>query len=185
VEEALALIEPIEREIRARVGAHVFGVDERGMEQIVVERLRETGRTLAVAESCSGGLLGGRVTQIPGSSDVFLGGIISYSNRAKEELLGVPADLLAQHGAVSAPVAEAMARGARERLHADLGVGITGVAGPGGGTDTKPVGTVVIGLATADGAASETHRLPGGRSDIRHRSVLLALDAVRRALSDG
>jgi nicotinamide-nucleotide amidase len=184
VAEALAAIEPVEREIRARVGDHVYGVDDGSLEQVVVERLRAAGKTLAVAESCTGGLLGGRVTQVPGSSEVFLGGIISYSNRAKEELLGVPGALIEAHGAVSVPVAEAMARGARERLHADIGVGITGVAGPGGGTEAKPVGTVVLGLATAERVTSQTHRLPGQRSDIRNRSVLLALDALRRILSD-
>jgi nicotinamide-nucleotide amidase len=183
--EALALIEPLEREIRGRLGENVYGVDETTLEQAVVELLRVRGRTLAVAESCTGGLLGGTITNVAGSSDVFLGGVISYSNRAKEELLGVPADLLAQHGAVSAPVAEAMARGARERFHADLGVAITGVAGPGGGTPEKPVGRVHIGLASAGSVVSHQYDLPGGtRADIRGRSVVLALDRVRRSLLD-
>jgi competence/damage-inducible protein CinA-like protein len=183
-EEALALIEPLEREIRSRLGAHVYGVDETTLEQAVVELLRTRGRTVAVAESCTGGLLGGRITNVAGSSDVFPGGVISYGNRAKEELLGVPGDLLAAHGAVSAPVAEVMARGARERLHADIGVGVTGVAGPGGGTPEKPVGLVYIALATAEGARSQRYELPGTRADIRARAVLLALDRVRRALLD-
>jgi nicotinamide-nucleotide amidase len=182
--EALALIEPLEREIRTRLGAHVYGIDDTTLEQAVVELLRARGRTVAVAESCTGGLLGGRITNVAGSSDVFLGGVISYSNRAKEELLGVPGDLLARHGAVSAPVAEAMARGARERFHADLGVGITGVAGPGGGTPEKPVGRVHIGLATARGVESRQYDLPGTRADVRGRSVVLALDQIRRALLD-
>jgi nicotinamide-nucleotide amidase len=182
--EALALIEPLEREIRGRLGAHVYGIDDTTLEQAVVELLRARGRTVAVAESCTGGLLGGRITNVAGSSDVFLGGVISYSNRAKEELLGVPGELLARHGAVSAPVAEAMARGARERFQADLGVGITGVAGPGGGTPEKPVGRVHIGLATAGGAESRQYDLPGTRADVRGRSVVLALDQIRRALLD-
>jgi nicotinamide-nucleotide amidase len=183
--EALALIEPLEREIRGRLGVHVYGVDETTLEQAVVELLRVRGRTLAVAESCTGGLLGGTITNVAGSSDVFLGGVISYSNRAKEELLGVPAGLLAQHGAVSAPVAEAMARGARERFHADLGVSITGIAGPGGGTPEKPVGRVHIGLGSAGSVVSHQYDLPGGtRADIRGRSVVLALDRVRRSLLD-
>jgi nicotinamide-nucleotide amidase len=182
--EALALIEPLEREIRARLGAHVYGVDETTLEQAVVELLRARGRTVAVAESCTGGLLGGRITNVAGSSDVFLGGVISYSNRVKEEILGVPGDLLAAHGAVSAPVAEAMARGARDRFHAEIGVAITGVAGPGGGTVEKPVGLVFVGLATGESVRSQRYDLAGTRADVRARAVLLALDGIRRALLD-
>lgn len=183
-EEALRLIEPLEREVRARLGAHIYGVDEETLEQVVVGLLKRRGETLAVAESCTGGLLGGRITSVAGSSEVFLGGIISYSNEAKVSLLGVSADLLATDGAVSGPVAEAMARGARERLRADLGVAITGIAGPGGGTAEKPVGLVYLGLADRGGAQSERHLLIGSRADIRARSVLLALDSVRRSRWD-
>jgi nicotinamide-nucleotide amidase len=182
--EALRLIEPLEQEIRSRLGTHVYGANEAVLEQVVVELLAERGMTLAVAESCTGGLLGGRLTHVPGSSRVFQGGVISYSNEAKEALLGVPAALLALHGAVSAPVAEAMAQGARERLGADLGVAITGVAGPEGGTPEKPVGLVFLGLASPAGVESQRHLLLGTRTDIRARSVLLALDWIRRSLWD-
>jgi nicotinamide-nucleotide amidase len=183
-EEALALIEPLEREIRSRLGVHVYGVDETPLEAAVIGLLKERGETLAVAESCTGGLLGGRLTNVPGSSQVFVGGIISYSNGAKESLLGVPGDLLATHGAVSALVAEAMARGARERLGANIGVAITGVAGPEGGTAEKPVGLVYLGLSDRAGERHQRCLFMGGRADVRTRSILMALDWVRRSRWD-
>jgi nicotinamide-nucleotide amidase len=183
-EAALALIEPLEREIRARLGVHVYGVDETSLEQAVIALLLERDETLAVAESCTGGLLGGRLTGVPGSSRVFLGGIISYSNAAKQLLLGVPEDLLATHGAVSAPVAEQMARGARERLGSDIAVSVTGIAGPEGGTPEKPVGLVYLGLSDRSGERSQRHLFMGGRADVRTRSILAALDWVRRSRWD-
>lgn len=183
-EAALALIEPVEREIRARLGVHVYGVDDTTLEQAVLGLLKERGETLAVAESCTGGLLGGRLTNVPGSSSVFLGGIISYSNAAKQALLGMPEAMLAEHGAVSAPVAEAMARGARERLGADIGVAVTGVAGPEGGTPEKPVGLVYLGLSDGRGERSQRFLFMGGRADVRARSILTALDWVRRSRWD-
>jgi nicotinamide-nucleotide amidase len=183
-EEALALIEPLEREVRSRLGVHVYGVDDTSLEQAVIGLLKERGETLAVAESCTGGSLGGRLTAIAGSSAVFLGGIISYSNAAKQALLGVPEALLATDGAVSAPVAEAMARGARERLGADIAVSVTGVAGPDGGTPEKPVGLVYLGLSDRAGERSQRYLFMGGRADVRARSILMALDWVRRSRWD-
>jgi nicotinamide-nucleotide amidase len=178
--EAEHRIAPLEREIRERVGAFIYGVDEETLEEATVRALERRGKRVAVAESCTGGLLGARLTTVPGSSTVFPGGIISYANETKERLLGVAPELLALHGAVSQPVAEAMARGAREALGADLGVSITGVAGPGGGSEEKPVGLVYVGLADADGATATQHQFIGQRSDVRGRAAHAALDSVRR-----
>ena len=151
----------------------------RGLGRALVRR----GWQMAAAESCTGGLVGHVITQVPRSSDHFLGGIVSYSNAAKEELLGVPAGLLERTGAVSAEVAEAMARGAMERFGAGLGVGITGVAGPGGGTEEKPVGYVCICVADADGnVLARDPKLPGSRDDVRDRSASVAMHMIRRLL---
>lgn len=181
-EAAEALIQPMEAELRSRLGRFIYGVDKTTLEAAVVQLLKEHGRTVACAESCTGGGLGARLTSIPGSSSAFLGGVISYSNEAKIQLLGVDRDLLAQHGAVSAPVAEAMARGARERLGADLAVSITGVAGPDGGTPEKPVGLVYIGIATADRVYAQENHFIGIREDVRRRSTQLALQLIREEL---
>jgi nicotinamide-nucleotide amidase len=162
-------------ELRARAGDVVYGEDGDDLAALVLERARAAGVRLAVAESCTGGLLGGRITEVPGSSDVFAGGIIAYENAAKTNLLGVPAALIDREGAVSEPVAAAMAQGALERLGAELAVSITGVAGPGGGTDAKPVGTVCFGLAGRGGTATRRSILNGTRSDIRYRAAQAAL----------
>jgi PncC family amidohydrolase len=141
----------------------------------VLERARRRGLRLAVAESCTGGILGGRLTDTAGSSDVFAGGVIAYEDQAKERLLGVPPALLAAHGAVSEPVAVAMAEGAVARLGVDLAVSVTGIAGPGGGSETKPVGTVWFGIA-GQGAGAATHAiLIGTRAEIRQRAAQAAL----------
>lgn len=183
IEEAEALIQPMEAEIRSRLGRFIYGVDRTTLEQAVVEQLIDRGLTLACAESCTGGLLGARLTSVSGSSSAFQGGVISYSNEAKQHLLDVPADLLEQHGAVSSQVAEAMARGARQRLGADIGVSITGVAGPDGGTESKPVGLVYIGLATAEKVTFTENHFIGIREDIRRRSTQVALQMVREAIT--
>lgn len=185
VEAAEALIQPVEAEVRRRIGQFIYGIDKTTLEQSVVADLIARRQTLACAESCTGGLLGGRITAISGSSAAFMGGVISYSNEAKANLLGVARELLARRGAVSAQVAEAMARGARERLGADYGVSITGVAGPDGGTRDKPVGLVYIGLATPGGKvyARENHFI-GIRDDVRRRSTQMALQMVREALRE-
>lgn len=181
-EAAEALIQPLEAELRRRLGPYIYGVDQTTLEAAVIQLLKERGKTVACAESCTGGGLGARLTAIPGSSDAFLGGVISYSNDAKVRLLGVDPDLLAEHGAVSGPVAEAMARGARERLGADLAVSITGVAGPGGGTAEKPVGLVYVGVATADHSFAQANQFIGIREDIRRRSTQTALQLIREEL---
>lgn len=179
--EATALIAPIEAEIRARAGQFLYGTDGTTLEQAAVEALAVARRTVAVAESCTGGMLGERITTVAGSSAVFRGGVICYANDVKERLCGVPAAVLAEHGAVSEPCARALAEGVRRLLGADFGVGITGIAGPGGGSAAKPVGLVYIGLASAAGTEVERHQFQGQRHDIRYRATQVALDRIRRA----
>jgi len=161
----------------------LYGRDERGVEEHVLELCRARGLTVATAESCTGGLVAARLTSIPGSSDVVLGGLVAYANEVKERELGVPAALLVEHGAVSAEVAEAMARGARDRLRADVAVSVTGVAGPGGGTDEKPVGLVYCHASGPDGELGREFNFPGDRAAIRARSVVIALHLVRTLLT--
>jgi nicotinamide-nucleotide amidase len=163
------------RDLRARAGAVAYGEDSDDLAALVLARARAAGVRLAVAESCTGGLLGGRLTEVPGSSDVFVGGVVAYGNEAKTSLLDVPPALIEREGAVSEPVAAAMAQGALERLRADLAVSVTGIAGPDGGTDTKPVGTVCFGVAGRGGAATSRTILIGTRSDIRQRATQAAL----------
>ncbi len=155
------------------------------LEATVGELLRKAGATLATAESCTGGLTAERLTRVPGSSDTFVGGVVAYSNRLKTELLGVPAELIAEHGAVSEPVARAMAEGARKRLGADYAIAITGVAGPGGGSPDKPVGTVDIAIAGPGDGEVEARRFryPGDRERIRWISSQFALEMLRRRLA--
>jgi nicotinamide-nucleotide amidase len=139
---------------------------------------------IATAESCTGGLLAGRLTELPGSSDYVLGGLVVYADEAKVALAGVPPELIARHGAVSTEVAAALADGARAALGADVGVGITGIAGPGGGTPDKPVGLVCFSVAGPGGARlTRSAQLPGGRADVRDRSTTVALHLVRRLLA--
>jgi nicotinamide-nucleotide amidase len=169
--------------VRARHARTLFSEDGRTVDQQVADLLRSRGWTIATAESCTGGLLAGRLTELPGSSDYVLGGLVVYSNEAKAELAGVDPALIERVGAVAVEVAEALADGARARLGADLGVGITGVAGPGGGTADKPVGLVCFSVAGPDGARlTRSTNLPGGRADIRDRSTTVAMHLVRRLL---
>ncbi|MDB6019779.1 MAG: CinA-like protein [Pedosphaera sp.] len=135
--------------IREQLGTHVFGTQDDQLNAVIVRLLTERKETLALAESCTGGYVANRITDVPGASAVFLGGLVTYSNEAKQNLLGVSAETLAEHGAVSAATAREMAEGARKRMGSDYALAITGIAGPGGGTETKPVGTVFIALATA------------------------------------
>jgi nicotinamide-nucleotide amidase len=162
--------------------APVFSSDGRSIDLVVADLLRGRGATVAVAESCTGGLLGGRLTRLPGSSDYVLGGVLVYADAAKRELLAVPADLLAAQGAVSEPVAHAMAQGVRERLGATYGLSVTGIAGPGGATPDKPVGLVYTGCAGPGGTVVRRHEFPGDRSTVRAWSVASALHQLRRAL---
>ena len=169
-------------ELRRRAGDHVYGEGEETLAGIVVGLLRETGWTIGVAESCTGGLLGGRLTDVAGSSDVFLGGIIAYDNTVKVRELDVPEEMLRQHGAVSEPVAAAMAEGVRRRLSVNIGVGITGIAGPGGGTPDKPVGTVCLAVAGPADTWPRRTIFPGSRPEVRARAVQAALFMVRQRL---
>ena len=155
------------------------------LDEIVATGFADRGLTVATAESCTGGLLAARLTERPGSSAWVLGGVTAYANSAKEQLLGVPADTLEEHGAVSPEVAVALADGARTRFGADVGVGITGVAGPGGGTEAKPVGTVHLCVAGPDGHDLRALRLPGARSAVRDRSVTMAMHLLRVLLVGG
>lgn len=183
--EAEALLAPLEAEIRARAGAACFGADDDSLASVVLELLRQRGQTLAVAESCTGGGLGAALAAVPGASEVFLGGVIAYANAVKQGLLGVPAELLAAQGAVSDPVAQAMAAGARRATGADWAIAVTGIAGPGGGSAEKPVGLVHIAVAGPDGCRSEGVRFGAsrGRSWIQLLTAGEALDRLRHRLS--
>jgi nicotinamide-nucleotide amidase len=180
--EARRMIASLESEIRARLGSYVYGADEENLEQVVVRTLIDHGLTLATAESCTGGLIGCRITDVSGSSECYLGGVVSYSNETKMELLGVDRLILEQSGAVSREVAEAMAVGVRRRLGADIGVSATGIAGPGGGSEGKPVGLVYIGLARDDDVSVTEHRFGQDRLGNKHRTSQAALDLIRRML---
>jgi len=183
-EAAVQLLAPVEAEIRARTGALCFGVDEASLASVLLEQLRSRGQTLAVAESCTGGGLGASLAAVPGASDVLLGGVIAYANRVKHGLLGVPAELLEAHGAVSDPVARAMAEGARRATGADWALALTGVAGPGGGSAEKPVGLVHIAVAGPAGCSSEGVRFGAsrGRGWIQTLAAGEALNRLRLAL---
>jgi nicotinamide-nucleotide amidase len=178
-----ARADALERDFVGALDEYVYGRDERGVEEHVLELCRARGLTLATAESCTGGLVAARLTSVPGSSDVVLGGVVAYANRVKEHELGVPAALLAEHGAVSAEVAAAMARGAREQLGCDVAVAVTGVAGPGGGTPEKPVGLIHLHAEGPHGGIGRSFDFPGDRAAIRARAVVLALHIVRTLLT--
>jgi nicotinamide-nucleotide amidase len=161
---------------------YLFGEDERSISEIVLDLCRARGLTLATAESCTGGMVASRLTSVPGASDVFAGSVVAYANDVKQVSLGVPAELIAEHGAVSVEVAAAMAAGARDRLGADVAVAVTGVAGPGGGTEDKPVGLVFAHAIGPEGEKSVRTELPGDREMIRGRATAAALHLVRRLL---
>jgi len=168
--------------VRGIVGVHAYGEGDDDLAAHVLARCRERGWRIGVAESCTGGLLGGRLTTPAGSSDVFEGGIIAYDNRVKTALLGVAAADLAEHGAVSEPVALAMASGIRDRLGVDVGIGVTGIAGPSGGTPEKPVGTVWLALDVRGQTRSVGVVLVGDRAEVRWRATQAALELLRRML---
>jgi len=175
-----ALQDGVDR-LAAALAPAVFSTDGRALERVVGDALLAKGARISVAESCTGGLLGGRLTEVPGSSVWFAGGVIAYDNAVKTRELGVPEDMLEVHGAVSEPVARAMAEGVRKRFGTELGVSITGVAGPDGGSAEKPVGTVAIALA-GPAARVRVFRFVGDRQMIRQQSVLAALEMVRQSL---
>lgn len=181
-EEAERRFAPIEEEIRKRVGSHLYGFDDDTLEGTVGKLLQANGASLAVAESCTGGFLGHRLTNVPGSSRYFVGGVIAYANEIKTGQLNVSADVIERHGAVSAAVAEAMARGIRNRFGSTYGIAVTGIAGPDGGTEEKPVGTVYIGWAGPDGCDVQRFLFPTNRENFKIRTTTAALDGLRRRL---
>jgi nicotinamide-nucleotide amidase len=168
------LVDPLER--------YLFSRDERPIQELVLDLCRARGLTLATAESCTGGMVAQRITSVPGSSDVFRGAVVAYADDVKAQELGVPVDVLERNGAVSAETAAAMAAGARERLGADVAVSVTGIAGPGGGSDEKPVGLVYVHAVGPEGARSADFVFPGDRDSIRRRATVTALHLVRRLL---
>jgi nicotinamide-nucleotide amidase len=181
--DASAALERAVGQALAVLGDDVFSTDGRRLEEVVGEALSTRGLWVAVAESCTGGLVTSRLTDVPGSSRYVGTSVVAYANDAKTALLGVPGPLIAAHGAVSEPVARAMAEGIRMRAAADLGLGITGIAGPGGGTPDKPVGTVAVALASNDGATVRTFRFFGDRELVKFQASQAALDMVRRHLA--
>jgi nicotinamide-nucleotide amidase len=186
-EEAEDRIAPVEEEILVRLGEYYFGEDEETLESAVARLLQAQHSTLALAESCTGGLLAKLLTDMPGSSEYFKEGLVTYSNESKERLLGVPREMLAEHGAVSEPVARKMAAGARKVSGADLGLSVTGIAGPDGGTEEKPVGLVFVGLSDAEVNFAERLDLSAwarSRDAIRERSANRAFDLLRLRLEE-
>jgi nicotinamide-nucleotide amidase len=174
------------QELAARIagtlGEAVYSTSGEALEEVIGRILRESGNSLAVAESCTSGMLAARITRVPGSSDYFLGGVLCYANTVKQSLCGVPAGLLDKHGAVSAEVAEALAQGVRHALNSSIGLSVTGIAGPGGGSAEKPVGLVYFGIAGANGCTHERRIIPGDRESIRERASTYALANLRRYL---
>ncbi len=186
-EEAEEKIAPVEKEILSRLGDYYFGEDDETLESAVGRLLKKSGDTLALAESCTGGLLAKRLTDVAGSSAYLKEGLVTYSNESKERLLGVPSAMLLEHGAVSEPVARKMAEGARELAGADYGLSVTGIAGPDGGTEEKPVGLVFVGLSDADGTFAERLDLSAwarSREAIRERSANRAFDLLRLRIEE-
>lgn len=188
-ESGAARIAPVEAEIRRRVGRHLYGIDTTTLEAAVGALFRERSLQLTLAESCTGGLIAKRITDSPGSSDYFGAGFVTYSNAAKTRYLGVPEALLAEHGAVSEEVVRAMAEGALRAAGANVALAVSGVAGPGGGTPEKPVGTVWFAVAATGtagglpaGVWTRTYHLWGSRTDVRERSAIFGLGMVRRYL---
>ena len=181
-EEAMRLLAELGAKIEPLLGDRIYSRNGDTIEAVVGALLRERGATLSVAESCTGGLLAGRITDVPGSSDYFLGGFLVYANRIKSELLGIDSRLIEEHGAVSEPVAEAMAVGAGRRTGSDYALSVTGVAGPGGGTEKAPAGTVCLGLAHPQGSSARRFRFLGDRARVRTLAAHTALDLLRKLI---
>jgi len=183
-DEVGRLLDADAAEVKRRLGPAVFGEGADGMEEAVASLLAGCGATLAVAESCTGGLIAARLVNVPGISNHLLEGVVAYSNAAKTRLLGVPAELVQRHGAVSEPVVRAMAEGVRAGAGADLGLALTGIAGPGGGSSEKPVGTVWFALADEAGTRTAREVFPGDRGTVRLRAALYALNRLRLHLAN-
>jgi nicotinamide-nucleotide amidase len=181
--EAGALLAEVATPIELLLGDRLYSRNGDPLEVVVGHLLRDRRATVSVAESCTGGMLGERLTSVPGSSDYFVGGFITYSNAMKVELLGVPSEVLEQHGAVSQETAEAMAAGARRRTGSTYALAVTGIAGPDGGSESKPVGSVYIAIADDAGAHTEHRRFLGDRQRIRLFTVHMALDLLRRRIA--
>ena len=177
--DADAALDAAVRELQEALGPSVYSIDGRALEQVVGDLLREHALTIAVAESCSGGLLASRLTDVPGSSGYMDRGVVCYSNRSKTDLTGVPEALIEAHGAVSEPVAQAMAEGIRSRAGTNVGVGITGIAGPSGGSPDKPVGTVAIAVAVDDEIRVRTFQFIGSREMVKFQAAQSALNMTR------
>jgi nicotinamide-nucleotide amidase len=175
-------IEALARLLREALSGRIFSEDGRELPQVVVDLLRERSLTLALAESCTGGLLSARLTEVPGVSAVLERAVVSYANRAKTEALGVDAALLERHGAVSEEVAAAMAAGIMKAACTDVAVAITGIAGPDGGTSDKPVGLVFVAICGAAGTRVKRNHFPGGRELVRQQATQIALEMLRRGL---
>jgi len=178
-----AELDQVQAEIISLVGDYVFSTGNQEMEEVVGRLLTERGKTISVAESCTGGLIGHRLTNVPGSSDYFCGGVVSYSNQSKVDILEVSAETIKKYGAVSDETAQEMARGIRERMNSDLGLAVTGIAGPDGGSKDKPVGTVYIGLCSGEEVFSRRYRFWGRRKQIKLNTSMMTLDWVRRYLN--
>jgi nicotinamide-nucleotide amidase len=181
--ERKAGLEALVAGLREQLGEAIYSEDESPLSEHVLVLLRGLGLHLAVAESCTAGLVAARLADIPGSSDVLLGGVIAYADEVKRDLLGVPAALLAEYGAVSAEVARAMAEGARAATGADVGVAVTGVAGPGGGSERKPVGLVYLHVSAPGLERGQEHHLIGNRAQVREWATVAALQLVRTTVS--
>jgi nicotinamide-nucleotide amidase len=183
LEAAGAALDAATLELQAALGASIYSTDGRSLEAVVGDLLRQYKLTIAVAESCTGGLLASRLTDVPGSSDYVERGVVCYSNRAKTELAGVPEALIAEHGAVSEQVARAMAAGIKSRAATNIGIGITGIAGPGGGSVEKPVGTVAVAVIVDDEERVRTFQFIGGRDMVKFQAAQAALNMTRLAVT--
>ena len=181
--DAEKLLDELGGQLDEVLGEYIFSRRDETLEEVVGDLLRARGYTISTAESCTGGLVAGKITEVPGSSDYFLEGVVSYSNESKIRILGVPEAMIIEHGAVSEPVAKAMAEGVRKLANSTYGIGITGIAGPGGGTEEKPVGLVYIALADDTQTTVRKLIFPGDRQFIRTLAVNSALDLVRRRIS--
>jgi len=169
--------------LQTALGENLYGSGDVELAEVLIDLLRNSGSRVSVAESCTGGLIGAKLTSIPGSSDVFAGGVIAYEDESKVRDLEVPDHLLREHGAVSIPVAEAMAEGVRTRFRTEAGMAVTGIAGPAGGTKDKPVGTVCIAVRHGDRTRSLSRWFPGDRDEVRRRSAQMSLDLLRRLIA--